>query len=234
MFLIFSVQNSYGQIPSTQSGIGPLSRVYSVSRNELLAPEKAARALDRAHKDILRGHRELAEKEIAEALSIAPNFGAAKALRGGLYLDGRNYEAAATSFQQALQDDPELAAAYVGMAIVLMHQQRFHAALPLLDRAKSLMPGAWFIPFASAWAQIELGNREAALKDAQLAEQVAGDPEKKSGVSYLRAMLFIHMQDPVTAKTYLTETVNRNPGGDYAALAKRELESLQTLAEASR
>jgi tetratricopeptide (TPR) repeat protein len=134
-----------------------------------------------------------------------------------------------------MDDDPALGGAYVGMAVVLIHQKRFQAALPVLDRAEGLMPGAWFVHFAKAWTHLELGNTEASLKQADYAEQIAGtNSEERSGVSYLRAMLCIHMNDMGTAREYLAEAVARDSGGDYAALAKRELERLQPLLAASR
>ena len=116
-----------------------------------------------------------------------------------------------------------------------MHQQRFDAALPLLDRAKGLLPGAWFVHFARAWAQIETGNAEAALKQADVAERIAGtDSEKRSGVSYLRAMVFIRLNDVVTAREHLAEAVVRDRGGLYAAIAKMRVDRLQTLLTATR
>ena len=121
------------------------------------------------------------------------------------------------------------------MAVVLIHERRFQAALPLLDRAEGLLPGAWFVHFAKAWAQLELGNTEAALKQAEFAERIAGtEAEKRSGVSYLRAMVCIHLNDVATAREYLAEAVERDRGGQYAALANREMERLQPLLAAGR
>jgi hypothetical protein len=62
----------------------------------------------------------------------------------------------------------------VGMAIIPIHRSRFWAALPMLDRAEGLLPGAWFVHFAKAWAHLETGNTEAALKQADCAERVSG------------------------------------------------------------
>ena len=201
-----------------------------VSRNQLLAPVKASRAIDRAHKDILDGHLDSAQKEINRAIDIAPHFAAAKVLQGAIDLETKNYERATNFFQQAIDDDPALGGAYVGMAMVLIHQGRFQAALPLLEHAEGLLPGAWFVRFAEAWAHLELGNTEAALKQADYAERMAGtDSEKRSGVSYLRAMVFTHINDMDTARLQLAEAVALGHGCEYAALAQRELERLQPL-----
>jgi tetratricopeptide (TPR) repeat protein len=235
LFLICSADSLFSQIDPAQLIDRSRSRPPTVSRNQLLAPGKALRAIERARKDVISGHLESAQKEITRALDIAPHYAAAKAMQGGIDLETGNYDEAANSFQEAMDDDPALGGAYVGMAVALIHQQRFQAALPLLDRAEGLLPGAWFVHFAKAWAQLELGNTEAALKQADFAERMAGgDPEKRSGVFYLRAMVSIHINDTDGASEYLAQAVACGRGGEYAVLATRELERIQPLLAANR
>ena len=235
LLLICPSGSLFAQIDPTQFIDRSSSRPQTVSRNQLLAPDKAVRAVDRAQKDLLGGRVEAAQKEIARALEIAPSFAVAKVLQGALDVETEKYETARTLFQEAINDDPALGGAYVGMAVVLIHDGRFQTALPLLDRAEGLLPGAWFVHFAKAWAQMQLGNAEAALKQADSAEQIAGtDSEERSGVSYLRAMVSIQMNDMENARKHLGEAVARNRGGQYAALAKIELERLQPVLAASR
>jgi len=230
LLLICSVGPSFGQIDTAQLIDRNSSGSLTISRNQLLAPGKAVRAIQRARKDIVDGHLESAQKEIARALDIAPHFAVAEVMLGAIDLETENRQGATTHFQQAIDDDPALGGAYVGMAVVLIQQGRFQPALPLLDRAEGLLPGAWFVHFAKAWAQMELGDSGTALKQADYAERIAGmDAEKRSGVSYLRALVYIHMRDLNTAQEHLAEAVTRDRDGEYAALAKRELEQLQPL-----
>jgi tetratricopeptide (TPR) repeat protein len=200
----------------------------TVSKNQLLAPSAAVRAVDRARKDIQEGHLESAEKEIAQALHVAPHFAVAWALKGAIDLDRQHYDEATTFFQQALEDDPALGAAYVGMALTLIRQGRYQAALPLLDRAEGLLSGSWFVHYAEGWAQLGSGNIDAAVRQADRAERIAGvDPEKRSGVSYLRGMVSIHTNDLASARLHLADAIALDPSGGYASLAQRKLESLQ-------
>jgi tetratricopeptide (TPR) repeat protein len=211
------------------------SRLAIVSKNQLLAPEKALRAIQRAHAEIASGHIEAAEKDLARALEIAPHFALAKVMQGAIDIDRGNFDASSTLFQQAIDDDPALGGAYVGIAVVLIHEQRFKAALPLLDRAEGLLPGAWFVHFAKAWAQMELGNIDVALKQADIAEQIAGtDAGERSAVSYLRAIASLHLNDLAAARKHLVEAIARDRGGQYAALANTEMERLETLQTARR
>ncbi len=233
--LILPSGSSFAQINHAQSIERNSSILPTVSMNQLLAPAKALRAVERAHKDIVAGHLESAQKEIARALDIAPHFALAKVMQGAIDVQNGKYEGATTLFQQAINDDPGLGGAYVGMAVVMIHQGRFEAALRLLDRAEALLPGAWFVHFAKASAQLQMGNTVAALNQAEYADRIAGsDSEKQSGVCYLRAMISIHMSDYLAAREHLAEAVARNPHGDYAALAKAELERLQPLLIAGR
>ena len=235
LLVILSAVSSHAQMVPAQMIDRNSSRPPTVSRNQLLAPGKAQRAIERARKEILGGHFDSAQKEIARALDIAPHFGVAKVLQGAIDVEIENYQAARTLFQGAIDDDPALGAAYVGMAVVLIHDGRFQTALPLLDRAEGLLPEAWFVHFAKAWAQLEIGNPEAAIKQADFAERLAGtDAERRSAVSYVRAMVSIHLKDIATARVRLVEAVERDRGGKYATLASKQLESLQPLSIATR
>jgi ABC-type transporter Mla subunit MlaD len=70
---------------------------------------------------------------------------------------------------------------------------------------------------------------------ADVAERIAGtDAQKRSGVSYLRTILSIHLNDVTTAREHLVEAIARDRGGRYAALANMEMERLQPLQAAWR
>jgi tetratricopeptide (TPR) repeat protein len=229
VILLYSAQSTQAQTDSTKLLDPSLGVPQVVSRNQLLAPGKALRFVQRAHDDIMNGHFDSALKEINRALDIAPHYAVPKVMQGGIYMDNGNYDGAAKSFQEAIDDDPAFGAAYAGMGVALLYKKRFQAALPVLDRAEGLLPAAWFVHFAKAWTYMELGNTEAAFKQADLSERFAGtNREQKSGVSYLRAMVSIHMNDAGNAKGYLAEAVAQDPDSTYAALAKKWLDRLQT------
>ncbi len=235
LLIICSARTLFSQIDPGQFIDRNSSSSATVSKNQLLAPGKALRAIKRARAEVVGGHLDSAQKEIARALDIAPHFAVAKVMQGAIDIETGDYEAARTFFQQAIDDDPALGGAYVGMAVVLIHEQRFKTALPLLDRAEGLLPGAWFVHFAKAWAQLELGDSDAALRQAEFAERIAGtDAQKRSGVSYLRAMVSIHLHDVETARRHLVEAIARDRGGQYAALANLEMDRLQPLQAARR
>jgi tetratricopeptide (TPR) repeat protein len=230
LFFIFSACPSFAQLDPGQFIDRKSSGPQTVSRNELLAPAKAVRAIERAKRAMINGHFGAARKDITRALGIAPHLAVAKVLQGAIEMETNNYEAATDLFQQAIDDDPAMGGAYAGMAVVLIHEGRFRAALPLLDRAEGLLPTAWFVHFEKAWAELQLEDTQAALKQADSAERIAGtNSEKRSGVFYLRAMVYVRAKDMETARKQLAEAVESDPGGAYAAIANKELERLQLL-----
>jgi tetratricopeptide (TPR) repeat protein len=201
LLLISSVRSSFGQIDPTPLLDRSSPRAQTVSKNQLLAPSKAMRAVERARKEIIDGQLESARKDIARALDVAPHLAIAKVLLAAIDVRTENYEAAKALFRGAIEDDPSLGQAYVGMPVVLIHEGRFQTALPLLERAEGFLPSAWFVHFAKAWAELEAGDTEAGLQQADAAERIAGtNSEERSGVSYLRAMVSIHMNDMETGK----------------------------------
>jgi tetratricopeptide (TPR) repeat protein len=135
-----------------------------VSKNQLLTPGKAMKEAIRAREDFIRGHYESAQKKVDRALVIAPNCAIALTLRGVLDLQNGHTDEATNSFQEAIDNDPTLAAAYMGLAAVLISQKHFKEAVAPLDRATGLLPGFWYTHFQTGLAQLGLVNTEAALK----------------------------------------------------------------------
>jgi len=198
-----------------------------VSTNQLLTPRKALLATERAREDITRGRFAVAQKELARALDIAPHCALALNLQGVIEMEAGDYKKGGERFQQAIDGDPTLGAAYLGMGMALIAQARYKDSLIPLDRAAALLPSAWFVYFEEALAHMRLGETQAAFQQAALADQFTGtDPLKISGVSYLRAIVYLKLNDPGSARTYLAEAVARDPNGYYAMLAKRDLERL--------
>ena len=199
-----------------------------VSTNQLLAPRKARQATDRAREDILRGRLDAAQKELSRALDMAPHYAVALAMQGAVNLQTGKIDAAAKAFEDALEQDQTLGAAYVGSAVVLIARDKYKDALIPLERAASLLPGSWYVHIEAGMANLGIGNTEAALKEAEGAERCAGpDPERRSGTSYLRGMVYSVMKDSARANKYLAETIARDPGGFYAALARRRANEFQ-------
>ena len=204
-----------------------------VSTNSLLTPRKAQLATDRAREDILHGDLKSAQKELTRALDVAPHYAVALATQGAVSLQAGNIDGAAKAFQRAIEEDSTLGAAYLGVGIALIAQRRFKEAITPLNHATSLLPSSWYAHLEFGLARLGTGDTEAALQEASLAEHFAGpDPERRSGASYLRAIICEVMKDPDRANKYLAETITRAPDGFYATLAKaRGVERFQSVTD---
>lgn len=202
----------------------------TVSTNQLLTPKKALQAIQNARKHILAGHIDQAQKDVERALEISPHCALALAIQGSIYIETRQFENAGKDFQDAIEADPSLGAAYLGFAMSLMGRERLQDALVPLDRATSLLPGSWLVYYEAGITRLGLGDADAALKQMNYAERFAGkDPEKKSGTAYVRGVAYTDLRDYDRAKKHFEDARAFDPDGFYSALARRRLEQLRAL-----
>lgn len=202
----------------------------AVSINQLLTPNKALQATQRARNHLALGHIDQAQREIAQALDISPHCALALNIQGAIHLETRQFEKADKDFHEAIQADSELGSAHLGLAMSLIARDRLKDALEPLDRATRLLPGSWLIYFEAALTHLGLGDTEAALKQINYAERFTEiNPERQSGTVYMQGLAYINLKDLNRAKKYLEEAVALDPNGFYAALALRRLEQLRPI-----
>lgn len=219
----WAVEYAPCQIDSTQI----LPQTFVVSKRQLLTPEKVQNAIERAHECFLQRRYELAQKEVQRALDICPHCALALTFQGIINMRARNYAEAAHAFQQAIQDDPSSGSAYLGLGTVYNTQGRFNEALTPLDRAAPFLPSSWLLHFENALAHLGVGESKAGLRDVAFAEGFTGrDPEKLSGVAYLRGVAATQLRDYNGARRYLEDAIRYDQGGTFATLAKKRLEQV--------
>lgn len=219
---IGAAECAHSQLDSLQL---PASTQAVVSKNQLLIPEKARKALERAQVDFLHGRYESAQERLRRALEIYPHCALAFTFQGILDLQrGKSFEAS-HAFQRAIEEDPSSGSAYIGMGIVYNTQGRFRDALAQFDRAAPFSQGSWLGYFEEAWAHLNIGEYDAAVAAILRAEKFAGtDPERLSGLAYLRGVARCQLRDYEAGNRYLQEAVRRDPDGAFAVLARKRLE----------
>ena len=172
----------------------------------------------------------MAEKEVQRALDICPHYGLGLAFQGIIDLQTGNNLKAQNAFQRAIDEDPTLGAAYLGLGLIFNHQGRFKEATVPFDRAAPLLPASWLLHFESAWAHFGIGEFAAGLRDATSAEGLSErDPEKLSGVAYLRGIAQFQMRDYSEAHRYFEDAVRHDPKGTFATLAQRRMQQIRDL-----
>lgn len=114
-----------------------------VSAAELMAPQRARNAYQKAEQAIAKHRTEDTSKYLEKALKIYPSYAPALTLRGALSLDKEDLAAALDDFKKAIQADSTYAMAYGAMAAALNRLNRFDEALRAAERASSLSPNSW-------------------------------------------------------------------------------------------
>lgn len=224
---VWTVKPCLSQVTPNQIPVQNIWSQYLVSKNQLLTPEKALKATDRAREDLWKGRKESARKEVQRALAVAPHCALALNLQGIMGLEDRDYTEAVHAFQQSINEDPTLGPAYLGLGIAFAAEGRFREALIPLDRAAALLPGSWITYFETALARLGLHESLTGLRQIAYAERFAGaDVQKISAVAYLRGVAYLQLNDLSSAKEFLLQAVQRDPNGTYAVLAQRSLNSL--------
>ncbi|KPL75195.1 tetratricopeptide repeat protein [Bellilinea caldifistulae] len=109
-----------------------------------------------------------------QAIRASPNFAPAFLGRARAGLAGSNpkIEDIRKDLQTALSLDPNLAEAYLELAQLDLNEERYEAALQNLDRAAELLPDSPLVYEYRARVLLAQGNAEAALADAQRANQL--------------------------------------------------------------
>lgn len=235
LLLIWTFEPALSQVMPNQIADQKFRAQQLVSKNQLLTPEKALKATDRAREDLLRGRQESARKEIQRALGIYPHCAIALALQGIVSFQDKDYAEASHAFQRSIDEDPTLGTAYLGLGMVFTTQGRFREALIPLDRAAAFLPGSWVAHYQTALAHLGLGESVNGLKEIADAERFAGDDaEKTSAVAYLRGVAYIQLTNFGAAKDSLQQAIQRSPTGSYAALARKRLEQLNPIIDKDR
>ena len=200
-----------------------------VSTNQLLTPQKAQRAIEKSRDDFLHGRLDAAFSDAQRALDIFPRCAIAFSIQGAVNLSRSNFTEADRDFQQAIDADPTLGAAYLGLGMVFISEGRSKEALVPLDSAAKFLPNSSIVHFQTAIAHLGIGEPQTALKDITQAERLIGsDPESRSEVSYIRGVALLQTKDLSGYKRELLESAHRDPNGVYAALARNRLKEVDS------
>lgn len=139
--------------------------------------------------------------ETASTAPIKLRLGAVEMIKG-------DYAAARVAFNEALADDPELDAAYVGLAQTYARQSNDSEAISILETARSKRPGRYLLEYYFGLLASRMGREEeaiVALKRAAELEPKSSDPSFELG------KLYGSKQDWPHARVALEHVVELNP-----------------------
>lgn len=136
----------------------------------LLAP-KAKESLDRGLLALRDNKLEEAEKQLKEAMRLAPGHPDVLYLQGVLYMRRNNWVQAQTIFEKATQIDPNHARAFAALGTALCNQGKYDVAIAPLEKSLQLSTGGWETHWTLAKAYYYQKKYDEALKTSQQALQ---------------------------------------------------------------
>ncbi|MGH9742028.1 MAG: tetratricopeptide repeat protein [Candidatus Acidiferrum sp.] len=198
--------------------------VVGVPGPPILAP-KAQKAMAKALDEIKSRKFDDAEKNISEAMRLAPSHPDVLYVRGVLYLEERNWVPAQTALEKATQIDPHHARAFAALGMALFDQGKYDAAIAPLEKSLQLNPAA---DWETSWALAKAYYRQAQYGDAlKMSQKALDDSQGKSPeISLLVAQSLTAVGRYEDAAKLLREFVKDHAHQPEAATARRWLDGL--------
>ncbi|HET8890870.1 MAG TPA: tetratricopeptide repeat protein [Candidatus Angelobacter sp.] len=139
----------------------------TISVTSMAAPKDAMRAYEKAQK-IKAEKPEEAEKYLAKAVEIYPQFAAAWTLLGDIHRQRNEFDAARADYARAAAADPQFVNPEYGLTVIAMQEKKWDEAIRLSDHVLKLNAGAFPLAyFFSAAANYNLQKFEAAEDSAR-------------------------------------------------------------------
>ena len=190
----------------------------------LLAP-KAKEALDKGLAALSTEKMGEAEKQIGQAMKLAPGHPDVLYAEGVLRLKQQNFAVARSALEKATQVDPNHARAFAALGMALCDEGKFDSAIAPLEKSLQLdAAGTWETRWALAQAHYQSGRYEEALKMSQ--DALAGSKGLEPKITLLVAQSFTAVGQYEEAARTLREFVRDHEDRKEAATARRWLESL--------
>ena len=218
---VFTVAITGVAQPSPRNSRSPFGDTVSVV--QLRVPEKARtlfkRALDEFHRN------ELADslKHVNAALAVDPGFPNALTLRGYMELTSKDFDAARTDLEHALDADPNFATAYLYLGAALNRLGLYDEALRRLERHTELHPHEWESYFEMSKSWMAKHEYQRSLDTINHASQLGADAEVAAAVHFVRGRALAGIHQYATAKLELQKCLDIQGTGGMADLTRELL-----------
>ncbi|MGC2743694.1 MAG: tetratricopeptide repeat protein [Candidatus Angelobacter sp.] len=197
----------------------------SISIAQYRIPAKAREAYRKAHEAVEKGKLDDANKHLAKALELSPNYADALTLRAVLELNQRDSQSAIADLDKAIQADGNYGMAYMVMGSALNMQGKFDEAIRTLQRGQSLAPNYWQGYFEMGKSYIGKADYPDALRQLERAQSLA--PADYPLISLLRAHALLAMKQFPEAMSALQAYLQKDPHGPNSAQAHKMMEQAQ-------
>lgn len=191
----------------------------------LLAP-KAKEALDKGLQALRDNKLEEAQKQLKEAMSLAPGHPDVLYLQGVLFLRQNKWAEAQKTLEKAAQVNPNNPRTLAALGTALSNQGKFEEAIVPLEESLQLSVGGWETHWTLAKAYYYHKQYEEALKTSQQA--LVGSHGKAPEIELLVAQSLTAVGRYEDSAQALREFLKNHSEHPEAATAKRWLERLNS------
>ena len=187
-------------------------KVVSAAELRQTVPSAAKKQYALGLKFVSKGNFQLAANHFQEALSIYPEYLAARNDLGAQYLKLKRIDEAEKHFEIVLTADPKNFNAKFNMGLVQVERRNYHEAITLLNEAVAIDSTR---PLARLWigiARLELGDLETA--EAELTRSLIMGGEECVAAHYHLARIFVNRGDFTEAARSVRSYLQRAPRGE--------------------
>ncbi len=199
----------------------------SVSVAALRIPDKARHLLEKARNAINKNRWQEAEKFVASALMVSPDYADALTTRAILKMIARQTDSALDDLDHAIKSDPESGPAYLVLGAILDDQGRFDEALRSLDRSERTTPNSWQCAFERGKAWLGKQDYEHALQQFNRAESLGG-VQVLGEIHILRGYAFLGERHFDLASKEFEAYLSSEPKGEQAGRVRAVLAQVKT------
>jgi Flp pilus assembly protein TadD len=216
--------NGRTQVDVYLRATSPTGTISTVPGRPVLAP-KAKQALDKGLRALKENKVGEAEKNVGEALRLAPGNPDVLYVEGVLSLKQRNWEQARTALEKATQLDPNSARAFAALGMAFCDEGNYDGAISALEKSMQLDPaGTWETRWALAQTYYHRQQYEEALRMSR--EGLAQSNGKQPEIALLLAQSLTAVGRYEEAAQTLREFLRDHSDRPELATARRWLEQL--------
>jgi tetratricopeptide (TPR) repeat protein len=199
-------------------GAGPTRKIVSASELRQSVPAAAKKQYELGLKSVSKGKFEEAATHFQEALSIYPEYLAARNDLGAQYLKLKQLDEAQKNFEIVLANDPKNFNAKFNMGLVQVERHNYREAIEILNQAIAIDSTR---PVARLWigiAKLELGDLEVAEGELTRALIMGGD--ECVAAHYHLARIYFNRGDLTEAARSVQSYIQLAPRGEFIKEAK--------------
>lgn len=211
------------RMPASNPGDGIGGSSISVAQYKV--PAKAREEYRKGEELLAKGKQDEANKHLARALEICPNFADALTLRAVLKLNQKDTEGAIADLDQAVHADANYAMAYMVLGAAFNHQAKFDEALRALARGESLSPNSWQTHFEMGKAYAGKKDYPQALHQLELAQGMT--QTEYPVIQLLQAHVLFAMKEYSRAADAAQAYLLKEPQGPNSEQARKMLTQAQ-------